>query len=132
MVSKWTTLFASAVRDNTFREYKIRGMGFVHRFSCIILRIIQLIMEEQFHLLDLQIAKFTEFGVCMIFPGVAELDHLRNSSEKLAEQWPILRARINLLVSVRLRTIQHTIGKKRLRFLTPSLYLTQCQFAVRE
>ncbi|KAF3404893.1 hypothetical protein DPV78_003407 [Talaromyces pinophilus] len=54
-------------------------------------------MEEQFHLLDLQIAKFTEFGVCMIFSRAADLDHLRNSSEKLVEQWPILGARINLL-----------------------------------
>jgi hypothetical protein len=57
-------------------------------------------MEEQFHLLDLQIAKFTEFGVYMIFSGAADLDHLRNSSEKLVEQWPILGARINLLVSL--------------------------------
>jgi hypothetical protein len=57
-------------------------------------------MEEQFHLLDLQIAKFTEFGVCMIFSRAADLDHLRNSSEKLVEQWPILGARINLLVSL--------------------------------
>ena len=41
-------------------------------------------MEEQFHL-DLQIAKFTEFGVCMVFPGAADLDHLRNNSEKMVE-----------------------------------------------
>ena len=56
-------------------------------------------MEEQFHLLDLQIAKFTEFGVCMILPEAADLDHLRKSSERLAEQWPILGARISLVVS---------------------------------
>ena len=49
-------------------------------------------MEEQFHLLDLQIAKFTEFGVHMIIPGAVDLDHLRNNSEKLAKQWPILGA----------------------------------------
>jgi hypothetical protein len=57
-------------------------------------------MEENFHLLDLQIAKLTEFGVCMILPGAADLDHLRKSSERLAEQWPILGARISLLVSL--------------------------------
>jgi hypothetical protein len=62
--------------------------------------VVQVTMEEQFHLLDLQIAKFTEFGIYMIFPGAADLDHLRNASEKLAEQWPILGARINLLVSL--------------------------------
>ena len=82
------------------KRYNIRRIECVHRFSTIVLRIVQLTMEEKFHLLDLQIAKFTEFGVWMILPGVAELDHLRNSSEKLAEQWPILGARINLLVSV--------------------------------
>jgi hypothetical protein len=38
-------------------------------------------MDEQFHLLDLQIAKFTEFGACMIFPGAADLYHLCNGSK---------------------------------------------------
>lgn len=57
-------------------------------------------MKEQFHLLDLQIAKFTEFGVCMILPQAADLEHLRKSSERLAEQWPILGVRINLRVSL--------------------------------
>lgn len=80
-------------------RYKIRRIDFVYRFSYIILRIVQLTMVEQFHLLDLQIANFTEFGVRMVFPGVAELNHLRNSCEKLAE-WAILGARINQLVSL--------------------------------
>lgn len=67
-------------------SYKIQGMSFVHRFSCIILWIVQLTIEKQFHLLDLQITKFTEFSVYMIFPRIAELDYLHNSSEKLAKQ----------------------------------------------
>jgi hypothetical protein len=57
-------------------------------------------MNERFHLLDQQIAKFTEFGVIVVFSTEAEVDllHLRNTSQELAAQWPILRARINILV----------------------------------
>lgn len=78
------------------QRYKIQPIAFVHRVFCLIFMdtasVVQVTMKEQFHLLDLQITLFTEFGVCMIFPGAADLDHLRKTSEKLVEQWPILAA----------------------------------------
>lgn len=59
-------------------------------------------MKERFHILDQQIAKFTEFGVIIVLATETDVDllHLRNTSQKLAAQWPIVRARINVLASL--------------------------------
>ena len=59
-------------------------------------------MKEQFHLLDQQIAKFTEFGVIIVLATDTDVEllHLQSASDKLAALWPIVRARINLLASL--------------------------------
>jgi hypothetical protein len=53
-----------------------------------------------FHYLDLGIARFMEFGAILVIPGSLNPDHLKSGAFELLRVWPILKRRLDLLVSI--------------------------------
>lgn len=57
------------------------------------------------HCLGLGVSRFLQFSATLVFPGEADLEHLRSNAVELLKTWPSLQERVNLLIRGLLSTL---------------------------